>query len=300
MAPQEDFYKTLLDNLYDGVYFVDTERVITYWNKACERITGFSEKEVIGRSCQDNILNHCTEAGVELCKNGCPLTYTIQTGNLQEADVYLHHSDGHRVPVRVRTSPIQDKNGQIVGAVETFSNNADLFKARYKIRNLEQTATLDPLTKIGNRRFGDIRLKSALMEFQETKNPFGLLFIDIDDFKKINDTYGHDTGDRVLHIIANTIRLNLSQSDTIIRWGGEEFIILTDGSVTTVLKEIAEKLRNLVERSHLQLANEEIGVTISIGATLVQTDDTPETIVTRADQLMYKSKKAGKNQVTLE
>jgi diguanylate cyclase (GGDEF)-like protein/PAS domain S-box-containing protein len=299
MAPQEDFYKTLLDNLYDGIYFVDTERVITYWNKACERITGFTSEQVVGKSCQDNILNHCNEAGVELCKNGCPLTSTIQNGSLQETDVYLHHADGHRIPVRVRTSPIRDESGKIIGAVETFSNNTDLFKARYMIRNLEQTATLDPLTKIGNRRYGEIRLKSALMEFQETKNPFGLLFIDVDDFKKINDTYGHDIGDRILHIVANTIRLNLSQSDTIIRWGGEEFLILVDVSHPVNLREIAEKLRNLVERSHLQLANNEIGVTASIGATLAQANDTPETIVTRADQLMYKSKKAGKNQVTL-
>jgi diguanylate cyclase (GGDEF)-like protein/PAS domain S-box-containing protein len=300
MVPQEDFYKTLLDNLYDGVYFVDTNRVITYWNKASERITGFTSEQVIGRSCQDNILNHCTEIGKELCKNGCPLTSTIENGSLQEADVYLHHADGHRIPVRVRTSPIKDENGQIVGAVETFSNNVDLFKARYKIRSLEQTIILDPLTQVGNRLYGEIRLKSALLEFQETKSPFGLLFIDIDNFKHINDTHGHEMGDRVLHVIANTMRANLNQADAIIRWGGEEFLILVDVPVVTFLKEIAEKLRNLVERSHLQVADAEIGVTVSIGATLAQVGDTPETIVARADQLMYRGKKAGKNQVMLE
>jgi diguanylate cyclase (GGDEF)-like protein/PAS domain S-box-containing protein len=300
MTPPEEFYKALLDNLYDGVYFVDTNRVITYWNKASERITGFTREQVIGRSCQDNVLNHCTEAGVELCKNGCPLTSTIANGKPQEADVYLHHADGHRVPVRVRASAIADEHGDIVGAVETFSNNTDLFKARHKIRNLEQTITIDPLTKIGNRRHGEIRLKSALMEYQETKNPFGLLFVDIDNFKQINDTYGHEMGDRVLYVVANTLRLNLRQTDAITRWGGEEFMILVDTSLPTALREIAEKLRNLIERSHLQLAEAEIGVTVSIGATLVYETDTAETIVARADRLMYQSKTAGKNRVTME
>jgi diguanylate cyclase (GGDEF)-like protein/PAS domain S-box-containing protein len=300
MTPKEEFYKALLDNLYDGIYFVDTNRVITYWNKASERITGFTREQVIGKSCQDNILNHCTEAGVELCKNGCPLTSTITDGNPQEADVYLHHANGHRVPVRVRASAIVDENGRIVGAVETFSNNADLFKARHKIRNLEQAVTIDPLTKIGNRRYGEVRLKSALMEYQETRNPFGLLFIDIDNFKHINDAYGHEMGDRVLHVIANTLRLNLRQTDTICRWGGEEFLILVDASLPTTLREIAEKLRNLVERSRLQLKDAEVGVTASIGVTFIHETDTVETIVARADQLMYRSKTNGKNRITLE
>ncbi len=300
MPHQEEFYKAILDNLYEGVYFVDTQRVIGYWNKASERITGFTREQVIGKSCKDNILNHCTEAGVELCKNGCPLTSTMSNGQPQEADVYLHHANGHRVPVRVRTSPITDKNGRIIGAVETFSNNADLFKARHKIRNLEKTVTIDLLTKIGNRRHGEIRLISALVEYREMNNLFGLLFVDIDNFKQINDTYGHETGDRVLQVVANTLRLNLRQTDTVTRWGGDEFLILMDTSLPIVLKEIAEKLRHLIERSRVQFAETELGVTVSIGATLVYQTDTAETIVARADRLMYQSKKAGKNCVTLE
>lgn len=300
MSLQEDFYKTVLDNLSDGVYFVDTQRVITYWNQASERITGFTREQVVGKSCQDNVLNHCTERGMELCKGGCPLTATLKNGQLQTAEVYLHHADGHRVPVRVRVAPIRDENGEIVGAVETFSSNLDLFKARNKIRNLEQTITIDALTKVGNRRYGEIRLKTALIEYQETLQPFGLLFVDLDHFKQVNDTFGHEIGDRVLQMVAATLRQNLRQTDTVIRWGGEEFLVLVEASHLIGLKEVSEKLRNLIEHSHLSHAGTEIGVTASVGATLVRAEDNLESLVARADQFMYQSKIAGRNRVTME
>ena len=102
MPLNEAFYEKLIDGLHDGVYYVDTNRTIIYWNKSCERITGYSRAEVVGRSCKDNLLNHCTESGGELCLQGCPLTATIGDGAPREADVFLHHADGHRVPVRVR------------------------------------------------------------------------------------------------------------------------------------------------------------------------------------------------------
>jgi diguanylate cyclase (GGDEF)-like protein/PAS domain S-box-containing protein len=300
MPLNEDFYKTILDNLSDGVYFVDTQRVITYWNQASERITGFSRQQVLGKSCQDNVLNHCTENGVELCKNGCPLTATLKNGQPQTAEVYLHHADGHRVPVRVRVAPIRDETGQIVGAVESFSSNLDLFKARNKIRSLEQTVTIDPLTKVGNRLYGEVRLKTALIEFREAQQLFGLLFVDLDNFKHINDTFGHEAGDRVLQMVASTLRQNLRQTDTVIRWGGEEFLVLVEASHLSGLREVSEKLRNLVENSHLACNGTEVGVTASIGATLVRAADSLETLVARADQLMYQSKLAGKNRVTME
>ncbi len=117
----DGFYKSVLDNLFDGVYFVDSERKITYWNKAAERITGFFEAEVVNLSCYDKILNHVDETGKQLCLNGCPLAEVLKDGNLREADVFLRHKAGHRVPVSIRITPIYDGD-RIVGAVEIFSD----------------------------------------------------------------------------------------------------------------------------------------------------------------------------------
>ena len=121
---EQKFYEELLENLFDGVYYVDTQKRITFWNKSAERITGYVKDDVIGRSCSDNILRHINENGDELCIQGCPVGRTLEDGKISDADVYLHHRNGHRVPISVRVSPVRDKKGKIIGAVEIFSDNS--------------------------------------------------------------------------------------------------------------------------------------------------------------------------------
>ena len=125
--------------------------------------------------------------------------------------------------------------------------------------------------------------------------------MDIDQFKNVNDTYGHSIGDKVLSMVANTFRDTLRSTDTIGRWGGEEFVaIVYDIFDKMTLFAIAEKLRKLIEASHLDEEGHRVAVTISVGATCLSPHDTPESIIERADRLMYQSKQAGRNAVTVE
>lgn len=301
MPDEQDFYKDIIDNLYDGVYFVDRERVITYWNKGAERITGYSAKEAIGRACRDNLLNHVTANGVQLCLGNCPLAAAMEDGRDREAEVFVHHANGHRVPIVVRASPMRDKEGNIIGAIESFSNNNSVIEARNKLRELRRSVATDPLTGIGNRKYVEGRLSAIHAEYRHNASPAGLLFMDIDHFKLFNDTYGHNVGDAVLRMVSKTIRYALRATDTFGRWGGEEFIaILHDVQSIEDLRIPSEKVRALVERSRLDLNGKNLTVTLSIGGTLLHDGDTPETIVQRADQLMYQSKHAGRNRVTVE
>ncbi len=294
-----EFFKNLLDNLYDGVYFVDRERKISYWNIGAERISGYLAREVVGRHCYDNLLQHITEGGKRLCLDGCPLQATIQDGQPREAEVYLRHAEGHRVPILVRTAPILDKHNRVIGAVEIFSNNQTLMKMRRRVSQLEQTVIYDPLTLIGNRKHIELQLKTALHEYQHNQIPFGVLFIDIDHFKAFNDRYGHLVGDKVLRAVANTLRINLRETDTCGRWGGEEFLAIVFNVNQALLYTIAEKLRFLVEQTSIQAAEKTLQVTISIGGTLSHSSDTLESLVDRADKLMYQSKISGRNRVTI-
>jgi diguanylate cyclase (GGDEF)-like protein len=164
---------------------------------------------------------------------------------------------------------------------------------------LQETVLLDPLTGIGNRRHIEMHIKAELLMFQEASNPFGLLFIDIDHFKMVNDTYGHEMGDKVLRMIANTLRHSLRTTDTIGRWGGEEFLVLLNNINRNDMESVANKLRSLVSRSRLDGEHEHLSVTISIGATIASKEDTMETLTHRADQLMYESKNTGRNRVTI-
>ena len=298
-TPTDQFYKDLLENLYDGVYFVDRERKITYWNKGAERISGYSQERVIGSFCHNNLLQHVTENGVQLCHNGCPLLATIKDGNPREAEIFLRHAEGYRVPVWVRTSPIHDEEGKIIGAVEVFSNNQTLTRMKRRVNKLEKTVVYDPLTQIGNRKHIEIKINSALQEYQQMRYPFGVLFIDIDHFKSINDTFGHIIGDKVLRAVANTLRHNLRESDTCGRWGGEEFLALVFNIDNDTLKGIAEILRTLVEQTIIADETGQPKVTISVGATLIRNGDTLESLISRADKLMYESKSKGRNCVSV-
>lgn len=297
---QQEFYKELLDSLADGVYFVDRDRSITYWNKAAERLTGYSEKEVLGRSCSDNILRHVDELGNQLCLQGCPLAATIDDGKMRDADVFMHHKYGHRVPVAVRATPMRDDNGKIIGAVEIFANNSKNIDMINEIESLRNEILRDPLTGIGNRRYADITMKHFESSMQENDVPYGVLFVDIDHFKKVNDTWGHDVGDLVLRMVAQTLVKTLRSLDVACRWGGEEFVILVPNITHESLGSMAERLRMLVENSWIDHDGKLIKVTASFGGAVSKTGELPASVVTRADRQVYKSKESGRNCVNFE
>jgi diguanylate cyclase (GGDEF)-like protein/PAS domain S-box-containing protein len=297
---QEDIFREIIENMYDGVYLVDPQRRILFWNKAAERISGFPAEKVIGSHCFDNILNHVTENGTQLCQTGCPLHATLADGQVREAEVFLHHADGHRVPILVRTAALKDREGKITGAVEVFSDNSLLFSTRHHMRKLQETVSLDPLTGIGNRRRMETRLQYALAEFQQHRLRFGILFIDIDYFKRVNDTHGHDVGDQVLRMVANTLRKNIRGDDTVARWGGEEFIVLLSNIELEGLEAVAEKLRVLIKASSITVNGKPLHVTISIGGALIRQEDDIPSLLRRADQNMYQSKLAGRDRVTCD
>ena len=300
MINDPDFYRKVLDNLYDGVYFVDTDRRITYWSKGAEQLTGYKSSDVVGQRCSDNILTHVNEEGMCLCDGRCPLLETMTEGHRCEAEVYLLHRDGHRLPVQIRAAPLRDSEGQIVGAVEIFNDNSSKLALVDRVRDLQETVLLDPLTDLPNRRFISMQLKSKLEEMARYGLSFGVLFIDIDHFKELNDTYGHAAGDKALKMVGNTMSNALRPFDVVGRWGGEEFLVITPNVDEGSLKNIGDRLRSLVEQSSLRTESGLVRTTISVGGTISQREDDEDRLVKRADQLMYESKASGRNAVTVK
>lgn len=296
-----DFYATLLDNLYDGVYFVNLERQITYWNKAAERITGFTKAEVVGKRCADNLLRHVDDRGNCLCEGDCPLAHTLRDGQLRSASVFLHHKNGHRLPVAIGITPITDNRQNIIGAVEIFRDNSATVAALEHLKELEDLAYLDGLTKIANRTYLENFIVGKFNEFRRLGWPFGVIFVDVDHFKPVNDTFGHHTGDVVLQMVAQTLVKNCRSFDLAGRWGGDEFLcVISNLKDADQIRIIAERLRALEESAWVSLPDCSLCVTISLGVTMARLQDSPATLIHRADGLMYRSKTAGRNLVTYE
>jgi diguanylate cyclase (GGDEF)-like protein/PAS domain S-box-containing protein len=300
MDRDNDFHRQLLDNLSDGVYFVDRDRKINYWNKGAEGITGYQAEDVKGRRCGDGLLMHVGEDGQSLCGDHCPLTQTMSDGQPRQVEAFLHHADGHRVPVRIRATPMRDAQGRIVGAVEVFDENQMRLDDHARIAELERVALLDPLTELGNRRYAEMMLHAKLGERDRFGRSFGVLFFDIDFFKHINDEHGHETGDRILRMVSRTALGSIRAFDSLSRWGGDEFIAVIAYVGPEQLRRVAEKIRALAAASSLARNQQALHVTLSIGATLAHGDDSIDTLVARADGLMYQAKSAGGNSVATE
>jgi diguanylate cyclase (GGDEF)-like protein/PAS domain S-box-containing protein len=293
------FYKRLLDHLNDGVYFVDSDRRITYWNEGAQRLTGYSPEEAVGRRCHDDFLCHVNREGERLCTNGCPLSATIADGETRDAIVFLRHKDGHRVPVRVRVAPIADASG-VIGAVEIFNDDSEREATRRRAQQFEQMAFLDPLTRVANRRYLEIRLQALLKEFALAEDPFGVLLIDVDKFKQVNDKYGHEAGDQALVTVARTLKAVLRPDDVVGRWGGDEFLAIANHASRDNLKLVADRCRLLVSQSTFTCACNSLGVSISVGGAVTRTGDTAESLLQRADKMMYESKMQGRDRATVE
>ena len=300
IAPADPgFYKELLDHMSDGVYFVDRERRIQYWNEGAHKLTGYQAGDVVGRFCQDNILCHVDAAGKALCKEGCPLSDCIADGSPHEANIFLRHKLGRRVPVHVRVQPIRREDGTIAGAVEIFSDGSSQIEAARKADALNRLAFLDHLTQLPNRRFLEMSIHTALSEYWVHRDPFGVLMIDLDQLKIINDTFGHACGDRALQEVAKTLAGALRGTDTVGRWGGDEFLAIMRHVDQVVLKRLAERCVVMVRRTSIPSGDETpIPLSISVGAILAGGDIAGEELIQRADKLLYESKKAGRSRAT--
>lgn len=290
VPPDDATCRAILDNLAEGVYLVDRTRRITYWNQGAERLTGHSAEDVVGHWCSDGVLEHVDEAGTLLCGEHCPLMHTMRDGRPREAHIFLTHVDGSRRPVCVRAAPLRDDAGAIVGAVETFTDDSELVTTREQVAGLERLALADDLTGVGNRRFAEITLQGWLGQWSRYEWPFGILFVDIDHFKDVNDAHGHTVGDRALTVVARTLDHASRQGDLTARWGGDEFIVLVSQADAPAMRSVAERLRALVRTSRVTAGGARLDLTVSIGGTLVAPGDALDTIVGRADALLYRSK----------
>ena len=157
---------------------------------------------------------------------------------------------------------------------------------------LTRLATSDALTGLANRRKAEELMRSEVNRVHRYKETFGLIFLDIDMFKSVNDTYGHATGDEVLRDFAQLLKSNVRISDVVTRWGGEEFVVICINVDTDELRKISEKLRQCVENHNFSGAGR---VTTSVGASLFAAGDSPDDVMERADQALYEAKNSGRN-----
>ena len=218
-------------------------------------------------------------------------------GKIREQEVYVRHRDGHRVPVLLRTVPIK-KFTKILGVMEVFIDVSVRQEIEDKAEQYKELAFTDKLTGLYNRRYIEDFIKARMEDYRKRGTPFCVMFLDIDHFKLFNDNYGHELGDEVICMVGKACSLMIRSSDLFGRFGGEEFVAVLPGTNEQNMYVIADAMRSIVENTGISSNGDKLRVTISIGATMVRLEDTTDSVMKRADELLYMSKQAGRNQVT--
>ena len=231
---------------------------------------------------------------------GCPLFATLVDGEQRKAEVFVRHKDGQRIPIAVNIFPIYGSQRKIVGAVELFTLRTTVTYDDNLVEQLSNMAMRDTLTSLPNRLYLQSFLDYKMKEFKRFRAQFAVLFLDIDNFRNFNNEFGHDMGDLVLQRVAETIRNSTRQVDMFGRWGGEEFVGIYSIRSHFDAPVIAEKVRMLVASTEIYHEDKKFSVTVSIGVTVYRSDDDEKSVIDRADQLMYRSKQAGKNRISAD
>ncbi|UCH94635.1 MAG: PAS domain-containing protein [Candidatus Aminicenantes bacterium] len=279
MIEEQKFYWTLLDTLKDGVYFADKKRKITYWNKAAETITGYRSGEILGRHCGDNFLIHIDEEGNNLCTGPCPLARTMETKEPCERKIFLHHKNGHRVPVLVRVNPVFGSEDEVIGAVEIFTDLSSKESLLKDIQALAQPGLQGSITGLPAKHYLEMQLKLKLVEWNEFKHPFGVFLIKVGGLEEVKDTYSQGTVENILKVLSNTLIHNVDPCDMVGEWAEGEFFGIAAHADEEKVATNANRYRILLERTRVSAEETSLSLTFSVASVLARPDDTFETLI---------------------
>lgn len=282
-----------LESIGDGVITTDVCGAIAYMNPAAEQLTHWSASQAIGLplSALFSLLDEEAQA------EGATLIEHILSGRLSSANEHsklIQRLDGSTVAVNLVGAPIRSA-GRISGSVLVLH---DMTQERQYIANLSWQATHDALTGLANRREFEYRLEQALHQLERQSARHSLMFLDLDQFKLVNDTCGHAAGDELLRHICTLLQSGLREGDTLARLGGDEFGILLENCSDEAAERIAEGLRRTVQNLHFVWKGRPFVTTVSIGLVhLGQVTMTLEASLRAADMACYMAKEKGRNRV---
>jgi diguanylate cyclase (GGDEF)-like protein/PAS domain S-box-containing protein len=283
-----------LDSMAEGVLRTDTRTHITYLNRLAEKMTGWTREEALGRPIADvlRIIDAASGATV-----GNQVESMLQEDKNARAPDYsssvLVQRDGCERGIENTVALTHDQDGDVTGAVVAFH---DVSAARIKSLEMAHLAHHDVLTNLPNRILFNDRLTQALSLAERQGKQLALMFVDLDHFKKINDSLGHEVGDKLLQSIAGRLVACMRRTDTVCRLGGDEFVILL--SQVEHAEDAAISARNVLRalsKPHL-INNKSLDIHVSVGVSTYPDDGgNAETLISKADTAMYEAKRQGRN-----
>lgn len=312
LQENQSFLKQVVDGSSVPTFVIDREHRITHWNRACEVVTGIAASSLIGTRGQwrpfyeterpvmaDLILSNALAKDVDQFYGGKFRASSLVEGAFEAEDFFPHLGEGGKW-LFFTAAPLRDAAGNYIGAIETLQDITAQKVAESALRSSEEKfrvqSITDALTGLYNARHFYTQLGIEIKRAMRYERPLSLLLLDLDDFKKLNDTHGHLEGDRALALAADIIRHSFRDLDSAYRYGGEEFTVLLPETATSVAVMLAERLRANFAQSPLTTSTgEEIRLSASIGISEYLPGEADKEFLRRADECVYEAKRRGKN-----
>lgn len=269
----------------DPILITDRSTRVVFVNEAFQRLSGYASDEIIGQSARALYPAH---QGPDFYRN---LRASLRSGRPFRATFTYRRKDGSSFYIEQSIAPVYDANRKITHYIST---GKDVSERVERERRLIDMATRDPLTGLSNRRAGNLALDSLVSDAHAAAKPLSLILADIDRFKAINDTYGHQAGDEVLMEVGRILRSGIRDSDVAVRWGGEEFLVMAPGCALQEALDLSERLRKAVGALDFKSVGR---VTLSLGVAELRPGESTGSLLQRADTAMYKAKHDGRDRV---
>jgi len=290
------FQARLLDNMYDAVVFIDTAGRIELWNRGAERLTGIAGAGVRGHFWRPELLGLCDEKGTEIDAADCPVQGAINSGVQSLRRLRILGRGRRSMVVDAHTIPVIDQKGVAQGAILLFHDASSEISLERRCQRLHEKSLKDPMTQAANRAEFDRVHEMFVAAHRQQGVPCSLLMFDLDRFKHVNDTYGHQAGDEAIMSLVSLLKSCCRPGDLVARYGGEEFVVLCADCDSATAVRRAEQIRKSLGNI-CQSQMEGRTVTVSVGVTEIQPGDTPDTMLRRADRALLIAKDKGRNMV---
>lgn len=289
---EQERLRAVCNAVADAVMMVDAQGRVTLINRLAQELTGCSEAQALGQPLLSIYQVVDAETG-NSASNPALSAMAENRAMPPAANGLLRRADGTEIGVEDSAAPITDHQGQVVGAVMVFR---DISQSLATLRKMAWLARHDALTGLASRTLFAERFRQVASLASRQGGQAALLFVDLDDFKRINDRFGHRMGDQVLQAVARVLNSGVRDTDTLCRYGGDEFVILLADVVSLAAAEqAAQQLLSLFAHP-LQVDQQQVQVAMSVGISMYPNDGREmQALIERADMAMYQAKQAGKN-----
>ncbi|MGZ6317424.1 MAG: diguanylate cyclase [Anaerolineales bacterium] len=306
LRESEDRYRSVIEALFEGIILMDANGMIQAANASAERILGLTMEQLTRSTSFEPRWQTLHEDGSPLPGETHPAWVTLQTGQpCHEVIMGVHKLDGSLIWLSINSRPLyRPGDTSPYAVVASFVDITERKRAEEELRSLQaqlrEAAIRDPLTGLYNRRYLDETMKRELARAAREENPISIFMGDIDYFKQLNDTYGHQAGDEVLKALGEVLREHARSGDIPCRYGGEEFVVILPDMPLEAARDRAELVRRDFSDLRFAFGDAQLGVTISIGVSVYPDDGTTaDELIGAADQALYEAKQTGRNRVCL-